>query len=116
MMILFGSSLFVHPWEGASIGLILIMSSILSISFVNRHHKIFILLLSLGWVIAIYAGIFLLPNQPVYRLLVIPIIIITLFINRWTGLFVAILINLISYIIARNCLKYYRLLLGMGIV
>jgi signal transduction histidine kinase/CheY-like chemotaxis protein len=117
MMILFGSSLFVHPWEGASIGLILIMSSILSISFVNRHHKIFILLLSLGWVIAIYGGIFLLPNQPVYCLLVIPIIIITLFINRWTGLFAAILINLISYIIARNWSEILPIASwGMGIV
>lgn len=102
MMILFGSSLFVRPWEGASIGLVLIMSSILSISFVSDHHKIFILLLSLGWTIAVCMGIFLLPNQPVYCLLVIPIIIITLFINRWAGLFAAILINLVSYIIARN--------------
>ncbi|MFN8454438.1 MAG: hybrid sensor histidine kinase/response regulator [Anaerolineae bacterium] len=99
-LILAGANQFAHPWQGASLGLGLMLAPVAAFVFCQDQFWLRFSVLLISWVVSDFALIFIIPSLPIAGLMALPVALATLVFNPSAGLVTATGISLASYIIS----------------
>lgn len=101
-LILVGADQFSQPWQGAALGLVLMLIPVAAFLFWRDRFWVRVSLLLTSWTVGAFALLFMFPASPAAGLLSLPVALATLVMNPAAGLITTATISLASYIISRE--------------